>query len=180
MMATDDTPRFEDRLLADLTAMVVENPTPEPIAHRSRGPYVLGAAAAALVAAAAAVLVPALVGHGGTSAYAVTRDSGGTISLTVRGMIPHPGAVQHDLRAAGAGPVSVVSATGYTGRCHPATQNLPMPTGLLHGTGPNAFVIDPARLPTGTVLIAQVPTKSGTPDRVSISLSSDGTPPCAG
>lgn len=179
MMATDDGPKFEDRLLAELTAMVVENPAPEPIPHRRRRPYVLGAAAAALVGAAAAVLVPALVGHGGSSAYAVSRESGGTISLTVRGMIPHPGAMQHDLQAAGAHPVAVVSATGYPGRCHPAAQNLPMPAGLLRGTGPNAFVIDPARLPSGSVLIAQVPTKSGAPERVSISLSRDGTPPCA-
>jgi hypothetical protein len=178
MMATEDGPKFEDRLLAELTAMVVENPAPEPIVRRRR-PYVLGAAAAALVGAVAAVLVPALIGHGGSNAYAVTRHSGGTVSLTVRGLIPHPGAMQHDLRAAGAKPVSVISATGYTGRCHPAAQNLPMPAGLLRGTGPNAFVIDPARLPAGAVLIAQVPTKSGTPERVSISLSRDGTPPCA-
>jgi hypothetical protein len=179
MMATEDGPTFEDRLLAELKAMVVENPAPEPIAGRRRRPYVITAAAAALVAAAAAVLVPALVGHGGSSAYAVTRHSGGTVSLTVRGLIPHPGAMQNDLRAAGARPVSVISATGYRGSCHPAAQNLPLPSGLLRGTGPNAFVIDPARLPTGAVLIAQVPTKSGTPDRVSISLSRDGTPPCA-
>lgn len=175
MMPTDDGLRFEDRLLAELKTMVAEDP--QPIARRPRRPYLL-AAAAALTAAAAAVLVPVLVGHGTTKAYAVTRDHGGTIGLTVRGLIPHPGAVQHDLRVAGARAVSVVSATGYHGRCHPATQNLPMPAGLLRGTGPNAFVIDPARLPRGAVLVAEVPTKAGAPERVSISLSRDGTPPC--
>jgi hypothetical protein len=188
MMATDDRVpgTFEDRLLVELTALVADQsqqPAPTDLVARRRGvrrPVLLVGAAAAVVAAAAAVVLPSVLsgGHGAASAYAVTRQSGGTIALTVRGLIPNTGVMQSDLRAAGAGPVRVVSASDH-GSCHPGSENLPMPAGLLRGTGPNAFVIDPARLPAGDVLIASVPTHSGAPERVSLTLSRDGTAPCS-
>jgi len=177
---------FEDRLLVELKVLVAErrdNPPPIELSSRRRGvrrPVLLAGVAAVVAAAAAAVVLPSVLsgGHGAPSAYAVSRQSGGTVALTVRGLIPNPVGMQSALRAAGAGPVRVV-AVGQPGRCHPAAENQPMPAGLLSGTAPNAFIIDPAKLPAGDVLIVVVPTHSGAPERVSISLSRDGTPPCA-
>ena len=187
-MTTDDTKAatFEDRLLVELTNLVREDgadPLPNLVTRRRgvRRPVLLaGAAAAAAAVAAGIVVLPSVIsgGHGAPKGYAVTKQPGGTIDFSVSGLISNTVSAQTALRAAGAGSVRVVSATAYSGRCHDSDRNLPMPQGLLRGAGPDSLIIDPARLPHGSVLILAVPTRSGVPEPVSASLSSDGTPPC--
>jgi hypothetical protein len=174
--------RFEDRLLAELTALVEQQPA-EPaitVMRRRRRRPVLLAGVAAVITAAAIVVLPGVLrgGHGTPSAYAVEKRPGGSISFTVSGLIHDTNTVQSDLSAAGAGPVRVISAESYRGRCHDSDRNAPMPVGLVSATSPDSFLIDPTRLPAGQVLIAAVPTRTGAPARVSLSLSRDGTPPC--
>ncbi|HEX3815910.1 MAG TPA: hypothetical protein VHX59_23990 [Mycobacteriales bacterium] len=187
-MTDDSGPEtFEDRLLAELTRMVRDQPEPTPLdlVARRRGvrrPVLLAGAAAAVAAMAAAVVVlPGVLGgaHGAPSGFAVTRHQGGTVGFSVSGLVGDTVTAQAALSSAGAASVRVVSSTNYRGRCHSSTQNVPVPAGLLGATRPDSFVLDPARLPHGDVLIIAVPTKSGAASRVTVSVSADGTPPCA-
>lgn len=170
---------FEDKLLAELQAMVVAGEVPQvevATAPPARGRVALAGAAAVLVLAAAALTLPAVFGgnHGAAAAYAVSRHQDGTVSLAVRGAVANPADMQASLRSAG---VQVhVFGGAYRGACHPAHDNQPQPTGLVNGLGPDRFVIDPSRLVAGTQLVAQLPAETGGPLRFSVSR--DGRPAC--
>jgi hypothetical protein len=175
---------FEDRLLVELTGLVNEQaitPTSDLVARRRgvRRPVLLAGAAAVVAAAAAIVVVPSVVGgkHAAPSGYAVNRADNGTVNFTVTGLINDIASAQSALRGAGAQSTTVISKASYGGKCH-KSGNVPMPAGMLHATGPNSIIIDPARIPRGDTVIIQVPDPGQTDQPVLVTLSPDGTPPC--
>jgi hypothetical protein len=97
-MAT--TKRFEDRLLAELRAVVAENPVPDLVPHRRPRPARLALAGAAATAAIATVTVLA-TGHDGTGkAYAVEAQPDGEVTVSIHSLKDAAG-LQSALRDAG-------------------------------------------------------------------------------
>jgi hypothetical protein len=93
--------QFEDRLLAELSRLVAECPSPEvgalPRPHRRR-PLVFAGTAAAAAAAAAALF--AFTSGGVAPAFAVDRQPNGDVSVTINQLSDAQG-LQSQLRAAG-------------------------------------------------------------------------------
>jgi len=137
-------------------------------------PVVLAGAALVTAAAGAIVLPVVLAGHA-RAAYAITRGPNGTVQMSISGAVSRPADLQHKLQVAGAR--VHVFTVGASAHCHQPSRNLPLTAGILRMTGPNQYVIDPARIPPNATLVAQVQGTTG-PARVRVSLSRDGTPPC--
>jgi hypothetical protein len=98
-VTTESHPRFEDRLLDELRAVVAEAP-PAPRGHRSRRRRrILIGAAAATVAACVALGVPLLTG-GGTPAYAVSANADGSVTVEISSLADAAG-LERKLRDAG-------------------------------------------------------------------------------
>jgi hypothetical protein len=98
------TTTFEDRLLAELRAVVAERPAPEPEATapgpRRRAPGTRLALAGSAVAATAAGAFLVAGGDTSTPAYAVAKQSDGSVTVEVHSLRDAAG-LQEKLRAAG-------------------------------------------------------------------------------
>lgn len=174
---------FEDRLLHELTALVCERrdtaaaePVPSAPAPRVRLRRTVVVAASVAVGATAVVLPTVLWGghgHGSNAAYAVERHDNGKVSLQVQGVIASPQDMEHDLKQAGAR----VAVIPDGARCNPHARPVAAPRGMLDRTGPKTFVIDPDKIPQGTTLVAQVPSRHRV-GPLRLSLTKGAPPKC--
>uniref|UniRef100_A0AAU2JMQ6 Uncharacterized protein n=1 Tax=Streptomyces sp. NBC_00049 TaxID=2903617 RepID=A0AAU2JMQ6_9ACTN len=106
---------FEERLKAELLAIAADRPEGTAIAPRSRArrlrvPLALGAVAATV---AGLIALPVLGDSGGSSpAYAVTKDSDGTIWIEVRQPLDALPGLERELRTLGFSVVTVPMKRG--------------------------------------------------------------------
>lgn len=152
--------RFEDRLLAHLidahaTELGQEGPRAARGTRRRRGAVLsLAAACAALVAAVIATLAVVLTSGGGTPAYAVEAQSGGTVVLTLNEMVGVEGANAQlsklGVRAVIARVDPACQETGVVDRSHGAVHGI-VQLDPDDATGAQ-WVIDAAAIPAGDVL----------------------------
>ncbi|MFG2693908.1 hypothetical protein [Kitasatospora sp. NPDC048407] len=157
MTSSDRTPstsNFERRLGEELAVLAAERePARRPGLLRRRP--VLAALAVGAAAVATALVLPVALGgeHGGTAAYAVTREPDGTIALQLRDPAGLPDMVA-TLQRYG------VPAAGIEEARTPEECTLPEPAGtraqpdlVQPGDGPGMVRIDPKLVPPGSTVL---------------------------
>jgi len=173
---TINDPTFEDRLLAQLRAVVAAQPepaaVPAPAAARPRLSRRGVTAGGALTAtAAAAVLAIVLAGGSGAQpAYAVDRHADGSVTVTINDARDASG-LERELRAAGVPAVVRDLPEGKTCKAastagHPGQ---PLTVGVGSGAdGATTFTVAPRQLRDGQTLVVG---SSPGPGRASVSVS---------
>ncbi|MFD8480747.1 hypothetical protein [Kitasatospora sp. NPDC059673] len=157
MTSTDRTPstsNFERRLGEELAALAAERePARRPGVLRRRP--VLAALAVGAAAVATALVLPVALGgeHGGTAAYAVTREPDGTIALQLRDPAGLPGMVatlqRYGVRAAW---LEEASSADDCPLLYPVGARAQYDR-VLPGDGPGTVRIDPRLVPAGSTVL---------------------------
>jgi len=193
---------FEERLLEELRSLVVTQPSSRPersprvwVASRSRRRLGLAGSMAALLAAAAGAGVPFLVG-GAASAYAVTTNDDGTVSVEINSLTDAAG-LESKLREAGIPAVVQYLEPGKTCKqpwFTPATPRDSSPSpgepaikgGVVHTSdGHTRFTIS-KNLPADETLVIMTqtgtgmsgPSGAGSPESIGIALAKGEVKPC--
>ena len=183
---------FEDRLLAELRQVVAANPAPPASRRRVAVPQRLLLVAAGAASAALAALIVA--GGGGSSAYALERQSDGSVTVHINSLSDASG-LEGSLRRAG-----IPAVVDYTPNCVPATAVPPKDggpsfttgqadTGGPHGAGARVkvtssvridsregvtFSLDPGRIPPGEKVF--ITTSTGHADAIGIEIAQKAPP----
>ncbi|HTE62715.1 MAG TPA: hypothetical protein VK631_20335 [Solirubrobacteraceae bacterium] len=148
---------FEERLLTELRAVVAERPAPETVAPASarRVPRARLVLAAGAVAATAAAVFVGTGGDPAATAYAVEKQSDGSVTVEVRSLRDAAG-LQEKLRAAGIPAVVDYTPAGKMcreprGRAATGGHG-PMRVGVRHG-GSATFTIARGDVRAGQTLV---------------------------
>jgi hypothetical protein len=177
--------RFEDRLLTELRAHVARN-RPEPAPTPRRRPLLRPApiaAAGAVLATAAVAVVIATGGDGASPAYAVTPQSNGSVTVSVKSLDDADG-LQQALRDAGVNAVvrtlpagKVCKPQAPTGRA-PVTGGMAVSGSQLRG-GTATFTVSADGIRDGkTLLITTSGGADGGPSSISFAMVDGANPTC--
>jgi hypothetical protein len=147
---------FEDRLLAELRAVVAERPTPRatptPVRRPPRARVLLGAGA---VAATAVGVFVATGGDTAAPAYAVAKQPDGSVTVEIKSLRDAAG-LQEKLRAAGIPAVVDYTPMGKTcrqPRGRPATSHQKMSMGVRQDDHAATFTIPRDSVGSGQTLV---------------------------
>lgn len=171
---------FEERLLVELREMVMANPVER--GRRFAGRRVAFAGGAAVLAAAAAVGV-LFLSAGTQSAYAVTKNADGTVTVEIDSLTDSAG-LQSKLRAAGVNAVVVYLPAGKMCKQPWFTPAGPGASGETHGSavertsdGETRFTIS-GELPADSTLVISTQTGPGGEQALGIGWAKGAVPPC--
>jgi hypothetical protein len=181
-MIQNDTPRYRERLLAELRALAEQNAAAAPRGGhfvRQRRPRLIaaGAAGGACVATALVVLAGS---DDGSTAYAVDRHDDGSVTVAVKALADAAG-LERELRAAGV-PAEVdylpQDMTCRDGRFEPAKGG-----GLSGGLSQRAdgsisFTIGTRDLRPGQTLVVMTSGAKHEPASIAVTIAQGDVAPC--